>query len=141
MPPTFRIIVLGFWGLLLVVIIVLTIVFSCDKYFRQRRLHRPSQDIETSRTKQTQPSQSQNQQGEASTSRPIMVVYKIEQETESNCSDCAIGLEEFKEGDCCRILSKCKHIYHQLCMDQWLVKNSHYPLCHNRHQPLIRIRL
>ncbi|XWS56348.1 hypothetical protein CRYUN_Cryun09bG0078300 [Craigia yunnanensis] len=69
---------------------------------------------------------SKKQQTEAST--PIMVLYKNEQETESYCTDCAICLEELRDGDSCRILSNCKHLYHQLSIDQWLVKDRYCPL-------------
>ncbi|MFQ6646794.1 hypothetical protein Gotur_019867 [Gossypium turneri] len=66
-------------------------------------------------------------------SRPIMVgtvvQYKNEEGTESRCTECVICLEEFKDGDSCRVLTNCNHLYHQLCMDEWLVKNSHCPLC------------
>ncbi|XVF60635.1 hypothetical protein PTKIN_Ptkin08bG0064200 [Pterospermum kingtungense] len=58
--------------------------------------------------------------------RTNAVVYKNE---ESNISDCAICLEELRDGDSCRILPKCNHLYHQLCIDKWLLKNGHCPLC------------
>ncbi|MFQ6646790.1 hypothetical protein Gotur_019869 [Gossypium turneri] len=66
-------------------------------------------------------------------SRPIMVgtvvQYKNEEGTESRCTECVICLEEFKDGDSCRVLTNCNHLYHQLCIDEWLVKDSHCPLC------------
>ncbi|KAH1045815.1 hypothetical protein J1N35_036599 [Gossypium stocksii] len=66
-------------------------------------------------------------------SRPIMVgtvvQYKNEEGTESHCTECVICLEEFKDGDSCRVLTKCNHLYHQLCIDEWLAKNSRCPLC------------
>ncbi|KAA3481653.1 putative phosphoribomutase isoform X1 [Gossypium australe] len=66
-------------------------------------------------------------------SRPIMVgtvvQYKNEEGTESRCTECVICLEEFKDGVSCRVLTNCNHLYHQLCIDEWLVKNSHCPLC------------
>lgn len=64
--------------------------------------------------------------------RPIMVgtivQYKNE-EIESYCAQCVICLEEFEDGDCCRILHDCKHLYHQLCIDEWLVKETCCPIC------------
>ncbi|XWS66274.1 hypothetical protein CRYUN_Cryun05aG0185400 [Craigia yunnanensis] len=130
MPSTNDIIILAVNGLICAVIIILVVMGCFDIDFRQRR---PSQDIESGQasnpvadqTMQRQPSQKQ----QAEASKPIMVLYKNEQETESNCTDCAICLEEFREGDSCRIISKCRHLYHQLCIDQWLVKDRHCPLC------------
>ncbi|XP_039067503.1 RING-H2 finger protein ATL72-like [Hibiscus syriacus] len=50
-------------------------------------------------------------------------------EIESHYTECSICLEEFKDGDSYRLLPNCKHLYHQPCIDQWLVKNRHCPLC------------
>ncbi|KAL4386424.1 hypothetical protein GQ457_09G009120 [Hibiscus cannabinus] len=44
-------------------------------------------------------------------------------------TDCAICLEEFKDGSSCKVLPKCKHIYHRFCTYQWLVENRHCPFC------------
>ncbi|KAL4324895.1 hypothetical protein GQ457_11G014210 [Hibiscus cannabinus] len=52
------------------------------------------------------------------------------EEIELRCTaDCVICLEEFKDGDSCSVLPNCKHVYHQFCIDQWLAKNRHCPLC------------
>ncbi|TYJ16075.1 hypothetical protein E1A91_A10G226000v1 [Gossypium mustelinum] len=78
---------------------------------------------------QRQPSQTQLYK----TLRPIMVGtivrYEEEEKIESHCSECVICLEEFRGGDCCRVLPNCKHQYHQHCIDEWLVKDRHCPLC------------
>ncbi|KAJ9146650.1 hypothetical protein P3X46_028887 [Hevea brasiliensis] len=46
-----------------------------------------------------------------------------------NCSECAICLEEFEDGEPCWVLTKCKHVYHAFCINQWLAKDRHCPLC------------
>lgn len=44
--------------------------------------------------------------------------------------ECAICLEEFKEGDECRmLLPSCFHIFHKACVDPWLFKDGSCPLC------------
>lgn len=44
-------------------------------------------------------------------------------------SDCVICLVSFKEGDQCRVLQSCKHMFHDECVDAWLKKKLRCPLC------------
>lgn len=44
-------------------------------------------------------------------------------------SVCVICLEDFEEGDPCRILPSCRHIYHATCVDTWLNKKEECPKC------------
>ncbi|KAJ4824744.1 hypothetical protein Tsubulata_032392 [Turnera subulata] len=84
----------------------------------------PEPDIE-----QGNPQQQPKQKGLMVTSiSGVIMVYKSG-EDHVNRSDCVICLEEFKDGDQCRVLFHCKHIYHQACIDTWLVKDRHCPLC------------
>ncbi|XVF20928.1 hypothetical protein REPUB_Repub12eG0046100 [Reevesia pubescens] len=54
---------------------------------------------------------------------------KHQTEDQEVAKECAICLEELKEGDLCRILSNCKHLYHLSCIDRWLFKEPCCPLC------------
>ncbi|KAJ4829380.1 hypothetical protein Tsubulata_014523 [Turnera subulata] len=61
-----------------------------------------------------------------------VVVYKKGDQENSiiSCTtECAICLEDFKDEDSYKILSRCNHVYHQTCIDLWLVKDRHCPLC------------
>ncbi|KAM7467802.1 hypothetical protein LguiB_015364 [Lonicera macranthoides] len=42
--------------------------------------------------------------------------------------ECPICLDEFKDGERCRILS-CKHAFHISCVDVWLAENHTCPIC------------
>lgn len=42
---------------------------------------------------------------------------------------CAVCLSEFKEGDEVWVLPECAHIFHVLCINQWLQNHSSCPLC------------
>ncbi|XP_022158250.1 E3 ubiquitin-protein ligase RING1-like [Momordica charantia] len=43
--------------------------------------------------------------------------------------ECAICLGEFEEGEKCRKMSECGHIFHRNCIDRWLRVERHCPLC------------
>ncbi len=43
---------------------------------------------------------------------------------------CSVCLSEYQEGDTLRILPKCNHSFHLLCIDTWLHSHSTCPLCH-----------
>ncbi|KAI4329144.1 hypothetical protein L6164_021440 [Bauhinia variegata] len=47
-------------------------------------------------------------------------------------TDCSICLTAFEEDDCMRQLSNCKHIFHKVCIDQWLASHSGCPLCRTK---------
>ncbi|XP_021279289.1 putative RING-H2 finger protein ATL19 [Herrania umbratica] len=101
-------------------------------------LHLP-QDIEMGRPRYLsqaamqgqQPRQQQQQTPKRVLAGTLVTYENINQETEANCTadECAICLEEFIDRDRCMVLSKCKHMYHQRCIDRWLLDHSHCPLC------------
>ncbi|KAL2464391.1 E3 ubiquitin-protein ligase [Forsythia ovata] len=47
-------------------------------------------------------------------------------------TDCAICLESFVEGDECKSLPTCQHIFHANCVDQWLGRKLNCPTCRTR---------
>ncbi|XP_074569492.1 NEP1-interacting protein 1-like [Curcuma longa] len=42
---------------------------------------------------------------------------------------CAVCLQDLVEGDNARIMPFCRHIFHAMCIDVWLVKHSSCPTC------------
>ncbi|XP_010449540.1 PREDICTED: putative RING-H2 finger protein ATL53 [Camelina sativa] len=46
-----------------------------------------------------------------------------------NGTDCSICLGEFNEDESLRLLPKCNHIFHVVCIDRWLKSHSNCPLC------------
>ncbi|XP_042484630.1 RING-H2 finger protein ATL56-like [Macadamia integrifolia] len=49
--------------------------------------------------------------------------------------DCAVCLEGLREGEMCRILPRCKHVFHANCVDAWLIKVAACPLCRASVEP------
>ncbi|GMY31819.1 putative RING-H2 finger protein ATL19 [Fagus crenata] len=47
----------------------------------------------------------------------------------SSSSDCVICLNDFVDGDSCRVFPMCKHIFHVICIDNWLEKHLTCPIC------------
>ncbi|XP_059445045.1 RING-H2 finger protein ATL39-like [Corylus avellana] len=57
-------------------------------------------------------------------------------EGEGEC--CAICLEEFKDGELCRMFPKCNHEFHGPCVNDWLLRqNLTCPLCRNSLEDLV----
>ncbi|KAJ8618637.1 hypothetical protein MRB53_014823 [Persea americana] len=50
-------------------------------------------------------------------------------------SNCVICLENFKQGDRCRVLPTCKHMFHDHCVDAWLNTAKRCPTCRTPHSP------
>ncbi|XP_058764681.1 RING-H2 finger protein ATL5-like [Vicia villosa] len=49
--------------------------------------------------------------------------------------DCAICLSEYTDGDECRKLPNCDHVFHSQCIDRWFTSQSSCPLCRALVQP------
>ncbi|KAK9019518.1 hypothetical protein V6N11_054036 [Hibiscus sabdariffa] len=89
----------------------------------------PSHPV-TERVVQREPSWNQTDKISGAIMSRSVVWYKNGEAIEScRATDCVVCLEEFKDGDFCRVLPNCKHLYHRFCIDEWLVKNRHCPLC------------
>ncbi|OVA16192.1 zinc finger protein [Macleaya cordata] len=66
--------------------------------------------------------------------------YGSGEESGSDVSrDCAVCLEVFKEGDRCRILPKCKHVFHAKCIDTWLIRVPACPFCRGTVDPNVEV--
>jgi hypothetical protein len=50
----------------------------------------------------------------------------------SSSSGCAICLVDFSDGDQIRMLPKCNHQFHVVCIDKWLLSHSSCPTCRHR---------
>lgn len=60
---------------------------------------------------------------------PCKICNNILDSSVFKTNECIICYEEYKANDKCRILN-CKHIFHQACIDKWLLENSNTcPLC------------
>lgn len=42
---------------------------------------------------------------------------------------CVICLEDFKDGDVCRALPECHHVFHKECVVSWLMQSNSCPIC------------
>ncbi|KAG6689250.1 hypothetical protein I3842_11G166200 [Carya illinoinensis] len=61
---------------------------------------------------------------------PPAINYRRQDITSSH-SECAICLEEFIDGESCRVFHACKHLFHSACIDKWLRLNPSCPICRN----------
>ncbi|GMI83993.1 hypothetical protein HRI_002068600 [Hibiscus trionum] len=61
--------------------------------------------------------------------------FRFSQETEGDNSEsdsCAICLDGFRQGQWCRNLVGCGHLFHRKCLDSWLIKVTSCPICRTR---------
>ncbi|XP_019055213.1 PREDICTED: NEP1-interacting protein 1-like [Nelumbo nucifera] len=42
---------------------------------------------------------------------------------------CTICLQDLEEGDRARRLPSCRHLFHLVCIDEWLLQNGSCPIC------------
>ena len=106
-------------------------------YFGLRKLNIPIDDVEAQRNHPQQPypppNYNPNQATAAKTPPPEKKAssfrYTKNQAIPTNTDlECSICLGEFKDGEKCRQL-ECEHAFHEECIDQWLLKKIHCPLC------------
>ncbi|KAK7411125.1 hypothetical protein VNO78_02540 [Psophocarpus tetragonolobus] len=64
--------------------------------------------------------------------------YKDPEKGCNSLVDCAICLENFKDGDVCRLLPNCGHSYHANCIELWMFHSPKCPVCRTWvHSPVV----
>ncbi|KDP34252.1 hypothetical protein JCGZ_07823 [Jatropha curcas] len=59
--------------------------------------------------------------------------FKISKKSKPEAeADCVVCLDGIKQGQWCRKLIGCGHVFHRKCVDAWLVKVSACPICRTR---------
>lgn len=58
----------------------------------------------------------------------LRTLKEDDREVGPNSESCAVCLETYKPKDVARVL-RCKHLFHQVCVDPWLLKNQTCPVC------------
>ncbi|KAK6115357.1 hypothetical protein DH2020_007626 [Rehmannia glutinosa] len=53
----------------------------------------------------------------------------------TNCSVCAICLENIRHAEVCRVMPACRHEFHAHCIDPWLSKRLTCPTCRTPFRP------
>lgn len=140
------------------VCMVFLLFYTCYCIFRQRynsRIQRQNQDIEQGLSSQQQqqrvtisiPEDKVKQDPEASKFKNVswtafkqdIITNKSRQHDDdaNKASTCVICFEEFRDGDECRVRSKCNHIFHRTCIGEWLDDHATCPLCRGRVPPTV----
>lgn len=59
-----------------------------------------------------------------------------DQETEDMKSCCSICLSDYKDSEVLRVIPDCGHMFHVICIDQWLRRHATCPVCRTCPQNL-----
>ncbi|KAJ0102163.1 hypothetical protein Patl1_04630 [Pistacia atlantica] len=46
-----------------------------------------------------------------------------------NSGECSICLDDYTDGETCRVFPACKHMFHSICIDGWLKNHLTCPVC------------
>ncbi|KAF8044630.1 hypothetical protein N665_7398s0001, partial [Sinapis alba] len=57
--------------------------------------------------------------------------FRVYEQTEYG-SECVVCIDGFRQGQWCRKLPGCGHVFHRKCVDFWLVKVATCPICRDR---------
>ncbi|KAK0599183.1 hypothetical protein LWI29_003038 [Acer saccharum] len=60
---------------------------------------------------------------------PPPIVFVGSKETFSSCGDCSICLDEYEDGELCRVIPVCNHMFHLKCIGHWLKDHLTCPIC------------
>ncbi|KFK29617.1 hypothetical protein AALP_AA7G157300 [Arabis alpina] len=58
--------------------------------------------------------------------------FKFSDEKTEFGSDCVVCIDGFRQGQWCRRLPRCGHVFHRKCVDSWLIKVATCPICRAR---------
>ncbi|XP_068639080.1 E3 ubiquitin-protein ligase ATL6-like [Aristolochia californica] len=60
-----------------------------------------------------------------------MFQYSVvkDRKLDKSSSECAVCLNEFKAEDTIRLLPRCNHVFHLVCIDAWLTDHTTCPIC------------
>uniref|UniRef100_A0A8C2VDF0 RING-type domain-containing protein n=2 Tax=Chinchilla lanigera TaxID=34839 RepID=A0A8C2VDF0_CHILA len=101
--------------LTIMIFLLSSIVFYCVQYF----LFTSSTSANQSCRKATK---------EVIDQLPLHTVKHEEKDADLDAENCAVCIEHFKVNDLIRILP-CKHIFHSICIDPWLLDHRTCPMC------------
>jgi hypothetical protein len=70
----------------------------------------------------------ENKEYKENNSINLYIFSELDEEIRKKCESCSICFENFKENEIVNI-TKCIHIYHENCINEWLKRNKTCPLC------------
>lgn len=120
-------------GPLILVFILFLIIFRTYVYLCHLRIQRLSSL--SSDSLMTSTSTEERLDSTVLKSFPIFA-YSSSAVSHNDLHDCAICLSEYTEGDECRMLPNCSHVFHSQCIDRWFASQSNCPLCRAPIQPV-----
>ena len=118
--------------------LLLVLVFVCLRFLHLRRTR--------SGRNSAQPLQGQVQAPQPKLgldAATIALITSFPYKRESSASapaECAVCLSAVDDGETVRQLPACKHLFHQVCVDVWLMSNASCPVCRGNAEPAAAAR-
>lgn len=111
-------------------ILIMILLFLCARWICRYRDRLPV-TFHSSQVRHAPSPPSQGLDLDAIKKLPI-ILHQVPSEDE-DCAleetECCICLSEFEDGEKLKVLPGCKHCFHCLCVDNWLINHSSCPLC------------
>ncbi|KAK9935678.1 hypothetical protein M0R45_022767 [Rubus argutus] len=106
--------------------------FSCLLLFHTHHDHRDQMQINVYPAVRSGDDEQARQEALEMVLPPPTIYAEGEDEVNSGSrKQCAICMEDFVEGESCRVLPTCDHTFHLICIDSWLKLHPSCPICRN----------
>ncbi|KAF7028713.1 hypothetical protein CFC21_040581 [Triticum aestivum] len=106
----------------------LVVIFLCLRFLHLRRTRRHS-----AQPLQGQPQAPQPKHGLDAATIALFPSFPYRRDSSASAPDeCAVCLSAVDEGETVRQLPSCKHLFHQECVDVWLLSNASCPVCRGK---------
>ncbi|XP_040257914.3 E3 ubiquitin-protein ligase ATL41-like [Aegilops tauschii subsp. strangulata] len=106
----------------------LVVIFLCLRFLHLRRTRRHSAQPLQGQLQAPQP-----KHGLDAATIALFPSFPYRRDSSASAPDeCAVCLSAVDEGETVRQLPSCKHLFHQECVDVWLLSNASCPVCRGK---------
>lgn len=112
-------------ALFIICTLVAVLCFLLSRKRNRNHNHNPDRDVNDSDLEVGE----RQGLGDEALEQLMPCVNYSDQEMTPSSNYCVICLENFVDGESCRLFPVCNHIFHSVCIDQWLKEHLTCPVC------------